>query len=62
MSVDGCKGAKLTGETTEAAAAAVERLLPLGDVTSKRMFGGYGIFIEAKMFGLIDGEQTFTSR
>jgi DNA transformation protein len=58
MSVEGCKGAKLTADTTEAGERAVEVLLPLGDVTSKRMFGGYGIFIEGKMFALIDAEQT----
>jgi DNA transformation protein len=26
----------------------------LGDVTTKKMFGGYGVFIDAKMFALID--------
>lgn len=36
MAVDGCRGARLTGETTEAAAEAVERLLPVGDVSHRR--------------------------
>lgn len=54
MAKDGCHGARLTGETTAAAAEATERLGELGDVTSKKMFGGYGVFIDAKMFALID--------
>jgi len=29
------------------------RLTPLGPVTGRRMFGGYGIFLEGLMFGLI---------
>ena len=31
----------------------MELLGPLGDVTPRVMFGGYGIFHEGKMFGLI---------
>ena len=54
MATDGCVGARLTGDATAAAAVAVERLSVLGDVTSKKMFGGYGVFIDAKMFALID--------
>lgn len=54
MATDGCVGARLTGEATEAAGRAAERLSELGDVTTKKMFGGYGVFIDAKMFALID--------
>ena len=54
MAKDGCKGARLTGEATEAAELAADRLSELGDVTTKRMFGGYGVFIDTKMFALID--------
>ena len=32
----------------------LEILAPLGDVTTKRMFGGYGIFLDAKMFALVN--------
>lgn len=46
------KPAKLAGED------ATERLLPLGDVTNKPMFGGYGVFIDRKMFVLVDKEGT----
>lgn len=31
----------------------MERLLPLGDITSRAMFGGYGIFHNNLMFALI---------
>ena len=32
----------------------LEILSPLGDVITKRMFGGYGIFLDAKMFALVN--------
>jgi DNA transformation protein and related proteins len=32
----------------------LEILSPLGDVTTKRMFGGYGIFLDARMFALVN--------
>ena len=28
-------------------------LAPLGEVTSKRMFGGYGMFLDGNMFALV---------
>jgi DNA transformation protein len=31
----------------------LELFAPLGDVTSKRMFGGYGFFMDGLMFGLV---------
>lgn len=35
----------------------LDLLEPLGGVTAKRMFGGYGIFRDGRMFGLVaDGE------
>jgi DNA transformation protein len=41
-----------------AGAAMAERLIddlaPLGDVTTKKMFGGYGVFEDAVMFALVD--------
>ena len=54
MSKEGCHGARLVGATTQAVDEAVERLSVLGDVSSRKMFGGYGVFIDAKMFALID--------
>lgn len=54
MAKDGCVGARLTGDATAAAELITERLSELGDVSSKKMFGGFGVFIDAKMFALID--------
>jgi DNA transformation protein len=50
----GEKGVRLTGDATETAAQLVDALGSLGDVTSKKMFGGYGIFGDGVMFALID--------
>lgn len=50
----GEKGSKRTGEAKEAADRFVAALAPLGDVTSKGMFGGYGIFRDGTMMGLVD--------
>ncbi len=37
----------------------VELLAPLGDVSSRSMFGGYGIFHESDMFALISGSTLY---
>jgi len=34
----------------------VEKLSTLGAITSKRMFGGHGIFYNAKMFAMVDSK------
>jgi DNA transformation protein and related proteins len=34
----------------------LEKLAPLGAVTGKSMFGGFGVFHEAEMFGLISND------
>ena len=52
----GTKGDKLSTAATAAAEAMVDDLAELGDVTSKKMFGGYGIFESGVMFGIIDPE------
>lgn len=39
--------------------AVLPRLEPLGEVTSKPMFGGYGVFHEGAMFALISGDGLF---
>ncbi len=54
----GEKGARQTPQGAEAAAAIVADLAPLGDVTSKKMFGGHGIFCDGVMFVLIDSKGT----
>ena len=50
----GQKGAKLTGVATETAERLVEDLAELGDVSARKMFGGYGVFESGVMFVLID--------
>ena len=32
----------------------IEKLEPIGEITSKKMFGGYGLFHDETMFGMID--------
>jgi len=36
-----------------------ELLAPLGPVAIKRMFGGYGVFLDGLMFGLVTGGQLY---
>ena len=50
----GTKGNKLSSETGKAAEEFVARIAPLGDISSKKMFGGYGIFESGKMFALVN--------
>ncbi len=52
----GTKGSKLSVQSSQSAGEFVERLLPIGDVTSKKMFGGYGIFEAGTMFALVNSE------
>ena len=37
----------------------MELLTPVGDITCKSMFGGYGIFHEGAMFALISGSTLY---
>ena len=48
--------AVLAGDPDERAAAAAKRLAELGDITTRKMFGGVGIFVDAKMFVILDKE------
>ena len=50
----GKQGDKLTSESSNAAQDIQNRLATLGDIRVKKMFGGYGVFEEDKMFALID--------
>ena len=49
----GAKGDKTTRKGTEFTDAIVPRLESLGNVTTKGMFGGSGIFQDGKMFALV---------
>ena len=50
----GEKGKKLSQESVLTTDLLLEKLSPIGGLTSKKMFGGHGIFHEGKMFALVD--------
>jgi DNA transformation protein and related proteins len=50
----GKKGDKLTGAASVSAETLQAKLIPLGDIRLRKMFGGYGIFEEDTMFALVD--------
>lgn len=50
----GEKGAKSGPQAKEKAEAALGRLEALGDVASRGMFGGVGLFESGKMFALVN--------
>lgn len=52
----GIKGDKLTKDSELSAELMTQKLGSLAGITTKRMFGGHGIFHNAKMFGLIDSK------
>ncbi len=35
----------------------LDLLAPLGDITAKRMFGGYGLFLDGAMFALVSRDE-----
>lgn len=45
---------RIAGTPAEVADVLTEEWAPLGDVTSKRMFGGVGIFCDGTMFTIVD--------
>lgn len=52
----GSTGARSTSAGIEAAERLMSTLEPLGDVTSRAMFGGHGIFKDDVMFAIVDSE------
>jgi DNA transformation protein and related proteins len=50
----GIKGGKQNQESVISADLFLEKLQPIGDIKSKRMFGGHGIFYKGNMFAIID--------
>jgi len=52
----GEKGNKQSQDSMLTAELLLEKLSQIGGITSKKMFGGYGIFHEAKMFGIVDAK------
>jgi len=50
----GKKGEKLTNASSIAAEKLQDDLTVLGDIRLRKMFGGHGVFIDEKMFALVD--------
>jgi DNA transformation protein len=56
----GIKGDKQTVSAQLAAEKLLEKLGEIKGVTNKRMFGGYGIFHNDKLFGMIDSKGNYS--
>ncbi|SNT16133.1 DNA transformation protein [Ekhidna lutea] len=54
----GQKGDKHTNEAQLSADLLVEKLSVIDGITSKKMFGGHGIFHEGRMFAIVDSKGT----
>ena len=52
----GDAGARSSSSVGQVADAVVDALAPLGPVRWKAMFGGAGIFVDDRMFGLVDSQ------
>lgn len=52
----GTKGAKMTNASVLAAEELVQKLELIGSISSKKMFGGHGVFHDGKMFGIVDSK------
>lgn len=52
----GTKGDKNTEDSNIAAELLSTKLQPIGGITTKKMFGGHGVFHEGKMFGIVDSK------
>ncbi|PKA81987.1 DNA transformation protein [Ulvibacter sp. MAR_2010_11] len=50
----GTKGDKLSNQSNEKAEFLVSSLKSLGNISSKKMFGGNGVFSDGKMFAMVD--------
>ncbi len=55
----GRKGDRETAAGAQFCDGLLLRLKPLGAVSSKKMFGGFGLFEKGKMFGLITSDAEF---
>jgi DNA transformation protein len=55
----GEKGARLTNASESFQDDVVARLDSIGGITSRKMFGGFGIFHEGAMFGIISKQRLF---
>jgi len=52
----GVKGDKNTDQANLAVQEIASKLDPIGNITTKKMFGGHGVFHDGKMFGIVDSK------
>lgn len=52
----GEKGSKLTQDSVLMAELLRDKLESIGAITTKKMFGGHGVFHEGKMFAMVDSK------
>lgn len=52
----GEKDSKATTASARSAESVQGRLAGLGDIRIRKMFGGHGIFLDERMFGLVDSQ------
>lgn len=52
----GVKGDKMSGDSVLNTELLIEKISVLDGITSKKMFGGHGVFCDGKMFGMIDSK------
>lgn len=52
----GEKGAKSNPEAEKTADMFVDSIEAIANITKKKMFGGFGIFCNGKMFGIVDAK------
>ena len=50
----GIKGNKLSNDATFSVELLKEKLIQISGITSKKMFGGFGVFHDSKMFALVN--------
>lgn len=52
----GKKGDKLTNDSVLSTELLLDRINSIKGITSKKMFGGHGIFHDSQMFGIVDSK------
>lgn len=52
----GIKGDKITNKSGQNVELFLEKTASIDGITSKKMFGGYGIFHQGKMFAIVDSK------
>ena len=56
MGIKGSKGSKMAPDSASLAAVIEEKLASVDGFKTKKIFGGFGLFHDDKMFGLIDSK------